>query len=335
MTIINQTLAGLSLGEQQTCHNLGIFPLFAAEARRADYLTLDEALARGACEITELGGGGSVPELRFENRSDHRILLLDGEELVGAKQNRVLNISILVGAKQTLTIPVSCVEQGRWARRSQTFATAKRSMYARGRREKMSQVSASMKATGTYGANQGEVWRSVADKAFAMHAHAPTGAMADIYEQSEASLEDFRRAHRARPGQTGAVFVVNGQIAGLELFDAPETFAELFPKLLDSYAMDAIETPGAARARPTDHAREFLERVGSARVDAYDGLGDGRDLRLEGERVVGGGLEADDWLVHLSAFDLPDGSGTGTYRASSRARLSSLASRRKFRSGPE
>jgi hypothetical protein len=164
-----------------------------------------------------------------------------------------------------------------------------------------------------------------------MRAHAPTGAMADAYEQAEASLGDFRRRLRARPGQAGAVFAVNGRIAGLELFDAPETFAKLFPKLLDSYAMDALEPPGITSRRPTKFAREFLARVSRARAEGYAAVGDGRSLRLEGERVIGGALEADGWLVHLSAFELPEGPGRGTYKPSTRARLSSLASRRRRR----
>jgi hypothetical protein len=329
MTTIHDTLARLSLGEPESWCNLSVFPLFAAEARTADYLTLDEALAADACRVTEVPGGGRVPELQFENRSDHRILLLDGEELVGAKQNRVLNVTILAAAKETLTIPVSCVEEGRWAQRSAAFSSAKRTMYARGRAEKMAQVSASLKATGTYGSHQGEVWRSVARKASTLRARAPTGAMADIYEQADASLDDFRRRLRARPGQAGAVFALNGRIAGLELFDAPETFAKLFPKLLDSYAMDALETPGPAPRRPAKDARGFLERVGRARNERYEAIGDGRSLRLDGERVIGGALEADGWLIHLSAFELPEGPGRGTYKPSTRARLSSLASRRR------
>jgi hypothetical protein len=40
--------------------------------------------------------------------------LLDGEELIGAKQNRALNLTILAPAKQVIVIPVSCVEAGRW-----------------------------------------------------------------------------------------------------------------------------------------------------------------------------------------------------------------------------
>jgi len=136
MNVIDKTLSALSIGEPTTYRNLAVFPLFGSEARTTDYLTLDEGLKQGACRVTEISEGGSVPELAFENPSDHRILLLDGEELIGARQNRVLNITILVGAGQKIVIPVSCVEQGRWSWASRDFASAKWAMYARGRQNR-------------------------------------------------------------------------------------------------------------------------------------------------------------------------------------------------------
>ena len=96
-----------------------MFPLVsrdAAQRRVPDYRTLDEGLKVGGVEITEVSEQGSVPELRVVNRGLHPILIVDGEELIGAKQNRVVNLTILVAPQSKLTIPVSCVEAGRWRR---------------------------------------------------------------------------------------------------------------------------------------------------------------------------------------------------------------------------
>jgi len=71
------------------------------------YLTLDQALGGGWAEITEISEQGSVPELRVTNKGAKAVFILDGEELVGSKQNRVVNLSILVPATSKLTIPVS------------------------------------------------------------------------------------------------------------------------------------------------------------------------------------------------------------------------------------
>ena len=55
------------------------------------YVTLDEALVSGTVRVSEVSDGGSVPELLFGNLGKRPVLLVDGEELVGAKQSRTLN----------------------------------------------------------------------------------------------------------------------------------------------------------------------------------------------------------------------------------------------------
>ncbi len=73
-----------------------------------------------------MDAAGSVPDLRVINRAEKMVLILDGEELVGAKQNRIVNTTILVAAQSTLVIPVSCVEQGRWSYRTLSFESQDR-----------------------------------------------------------------------------------------------------------------------------------------------------------------------------------------------------------------
>ena len=114
------TLDAFQLGEPVEHRGILITPLFPRRDPVAAYVTLDEALPRGL-RITETSDAGSVPELLVENATDSDVLLYDGEELVGAKQNRILNVSVLVGAGAKLPIPVSCVEQGRWSRQSDSF----------------------------------------------------------------------------------------------------------------------------------------------------------------------------------------------------------------------
>jgi hypothetical protein len=121
---------------------LTIFPLFRNDPvpPETGYTPLEEAVARGAVRVTEVGGGGAVPELRFENQGEKPVLLLDGEELIGAKQNRVVNLTILAPAKQVIVIPVSCVEAGRWRAKTEDFRPAEHVMYSRARAVKAAQV---------------------------------------------------------------------------------------------------------------------------------------------------------------------------------------------------
>src|SRR6266498_1481531 len=103
---------------------LVIVPSFPRADPKAEYVTLEEALPLGF-RITEVDAAGSVPELLASNPLESPVLLYDGEELLGAKQNRILNVTVLLAAKSDTRIPVSCVEEGRWNARSAEFGTAR------------------------------------------------------------------------------------------------------------------------------------------------------------------------------------------------------------------
>ena len=84
-------LGSLRLGEVQQFKNLAMVPVVSDYDDCLVYITLGEALGAGSIEIREVSEGGSVPELRVVNRAGKMVLILDGEELVGAKQNRIVN----------------------------------------------------------------------------------------------------------------------------------------------------------------------------------------------------------------------------------------------------
>jgi hypothetical protein len=113
MQTLSATLDRLAIGAPQVFRNIAMVPLAGPVNGDAGYLTLDEALDAKLSRVTEVSEGGHVPELAFDNVAHKPVLLVDGEELVGARQNRIL--TILVGAGKKIVIPVSCVEAGRWA----------------------------------------------------------------------------------------------------------------------------------------------------------------------------------------------------------------------------
>jgi hypothetical protein len=305
MQSIAEALSNVRLGEPARFRNLDVFPLFANNDSAPDYLTLDEALDQGFARVTEVSEGGSVPELAFENGADLRVLLVDGEELVGARQNRVLNLSILAGAKSKLVIPVSCVEQGRWRYDSAVFASAKRNLYAKARAQKMAQVTESMRTTGTRRSDQGRIWDSISDKAERTASYSDTGAMADIYAQQESKLREYTQAFTAQDFQVGAVFAINGSVKGADLFDSAATFRKFMARLVESYAMDAIEVEEMQEAKVADQqVKQFIADMQAAVTERFPPVGEGEDVRLTGKDLAGGALIADGHVVHLSAFRL-------------------------------
>jgi hypothetical protein len=214
----------ISLGSSQTFRNLMVVPLLDRLSPTAGWLTLDDALALGVTEVSE---AGIVPQLRLLNRGDVPVFLLDGEELVGAKQNRILNLSILVPGRTNLEIPVSCVEQGRWSWRSGGFSSADRVIYSKLRRSNAEAVTQSLASVGDRRGDQGTVWEDIASKSARMSVHSDTGAASAMYERYREDLDEFVAGIEAAPNEVGAAFVVNGRFAGLDLLAGPDLLAQL------------------------------------------------------------------------------------------------------------
>jgi len=302
MEPILATLDTLEVGDPVSAANLTMFPLLLPEEVEPAYLTLDEALAGGFASVTEVSESGSVPELLVNNRAPQPILILDGEELVGAKQNRIVNLSILVPARETLHIPVSCVEAGRWVRRSREFAAAGRAHYAAGRAKKLAQVSLSLHSTGTRAADQGEVWCDIDAKAERMKAKSVTSAAAALYEKAHRHLEEFQERLDVVPRQAGAIFTINGVVAGVDLFDSPATWRKSMRKLVQSYGLDALDSTRGPAPDARPQPKKFLKAVQAAPLERFKAIGLGEDVRINGKEVAGGALAVDGKLIHLVAF---------------------------------
>ena len=71
--------------------------------------------------------------------------------------------------------------------------------------------------------------------------HSDTGAASALYERYREHLDEFVAGVEAAPGQIGAAFLVNGRFAGLDLLGGPDVLVCLLPKLVRSYALDAMD----------------------------------------------------------------------------------------------
>lgn len=312
MTAIKQLQQRVRVGEPFHRHNLTVFPILDEKAPAvADYLPFGMAQKTGMIRVTEISEGGSVPQLAVQTLSDTAVLLLDGEELIGARQNRIVNLTILAAAKTTVIIPVSCVERGRWSYRSRDFSESPRTMYPRARAQKMMDVSSSLKMRGMRDADQGAVWDDVDLRASELRSHSATGAMGDIYDQHHTSVEDYLHEIVWLDGQVGAAFAIDGFVVGLDVFDSQNIAREYLPKVIRSYALDAIaqRAPRATRAaskavrKPLEvEVVELLDQVSAAEFESFPAVSLGTDVRIDSRDLAGAALVRDDQVVHLSAF---------------------------------
>jgi hypothetical protein len=301
-----ETLASLKLGPEIRIDNLVMLPLIGAlDTLEPAYLTLDDSMAAGWTMVTEVSEQGRVPELKVVNGGPRPTLIIDGEELLGAKQNRIVNLTILVPAASELTSPVSCVEAGRWASKSRAFAPAPRTQYASGRAKRMEQVTRSIRSSGARMSDQSEVWADIAEKSHRMHASSPTSAMEAIFRRHGGSIDRFVESCRPAKGQVGALFAIGGRIAGVELFDSAITCHKLLPKIVRSYTIDAIDRSDEPASNGT-HLRaaadQFLAAVAASDSTSAPAVGIGTDVRLTGAGLTGGALIVDGVVVHASVL---------------------------------
>lgn len=305
-------LDALAVGEAFGHLNLTLVPLKGDGNGGLGYILGADAIEAGTLAITEVSEGGSVPELLVKSTAETMVLLLDGEELVGAKQNRILNTSVLLPPKAETKIPVSCVEQGRWHHASRAFAIGGYSP-SKLRARKSRDVGRSLRAEGVAMSDQSAVWDEVGHTLEAAAASSPTMAMHAAIEQQRDSLDGYVEALTYPAGACGAVVAINGRFAAVDLFDKPETLQRVWPRLVSGYALDALGTRGRkGKAFTAKGAGVLLEHLGQVGCQPCPTVGVGEDWRFESDAIVGQALVAEGACIHLSAFP-NEAEGTRVY----------------------
>ena len=281
------------LGEPRSHAGVTITPLFPRQDPVCEYISLDQALAKGL-EISEVDEAGDVGELAVRNPLDLGVLLYDGEELVGAKQNRILNVSVLLGAGSTTQIPVSCVERGRWSWRDRRFQSAGHVAGPELRRRKAASLRTDALARG---AAQRTVWATVDQQLFQRGVASPTAANSDGFAARRAEIRDLTERFAYEPGQNGALVSIAGQGWCLDAVSRPEVFQRIYPKLLAGYVYDVVEQAG--EAMDAESAMDALCHSVNRRGPS---VALGEDIRIEGKGVIGSGLIVGGELIQLCAY---------------------------------
>ena len=299
-------LRALGTGEPRPFGSLEVTPLSAAVVGARSWLLLHEAVAKGAIEVREIGGGGAVNEVQAFNSGEVPVLVVEGESIVGAKQNRVVVETVLVAPRTLVSIPVGCVEHGRWHARTAQFAVGAMPVSPALRR------STSREAAEANRVDQQHLWSEVAICMAAERMSSQTGDYAQLIEARQREYDEQARALQPVEGQVGMVAVDRGALVGLEVVGHPDAWRALSSRLLSSYLLWRAPARGtgdpprgpqhvAGKTAP-GHARGWLEAVaaGSVRLKPARGLGVG--VVLVGDGFTGAGLWHEDRPMHLAVF---------------------------------
>jgi len=317
---ILECISNIKWSDLKEYKNLAVIPLFTETAQKnPDYIIMEDAIKANLLIIKEISTGGAVPELLAENSSEKPVLLLDGEEVIGAKQNRILNATILLAANSKTTIPVSCVEAHRWSYNSEKFSHSDSYLNYDIRREKHMDVQASLNLRNEYRADQGKVWERIDQMHMDLKVKSSTGAMHDAYVSVSGNLDEYCKNFKAPEGAIGLFVFIGGKVAGFDLISRSEAFMKVFPKLIKSYAMDAIRVDikeenmdfkkqaksKTEQSKPVisiEQAKYFMDEIKSCNENKFKSAGLGYDFRYEGQYSVGSALLYDGTVIHSAFF---------------------------------
>ncbi|HEY0830897.1 MAG TPA: DUF6569 family protein [Candidatus Dormibacteraeota bacterium] len=304
-------VSDLEIGSPAHAGGLTLIPLLVPERMASvalpSYLLYQQAHDAGLVSVEEVDEAGTVGELQVTNRANQPVLLVEGEVLLGMKQTRVLNITILVPAQTVLRVPVSCVESGRW-RAVSTEATGKAPVHLAPsvRGAKTVTVARSMRSARTFVSDQPAVWAGVDRVLDGNGADAPSRSYADLVAQDPTAFTDVAKAIKPAPGQVGLLALVGGQVSCVDVFDSPQVLTALWSGLVASYQAEAFAARDSQARRSAKGAagaaRSWFRSIASGSLTVGPEIGLGAHVTVVAPDVEAAALVAGGRVVHLSAF---------------------------------
>jgi hypothetical protein len=282
---------------------------------------------------SSLIAGNEVNRLTVINRDSKPLYLMPGEIIVGGSQDRTIAEELVIAATgEPVPIGVYCVESGRWGARDAELlagvldevaedlsgdgavvAAANDGKFV----AKAGNLSKSSRLAAQAGEGQQKVWEEVARANGASGTTWDSNAFTANYVDREVlerlkpylvALADVADQERI----VGIVVAVNGKIETVDVFGSTPLFRKLWPQLLKSFALDALQVESTEDAKKTSTPREAEAFLASV---LHDQQGDGP--KTEGGLVVSrretkeavsfsaaaiGGMSATYFPVHASGY---------------------------------
>lgn len=303
--IFKETSRHFSLGHIQSYKNMSIIPVFGLPGNKNNYISLNNALSSELLEISEVSESGSVSTLKAVNKHLKPVLIIDGQELKGAKQNRIVNTTILLAPKQETLIPVSCTERGRWGYNSnRNFSDAQTMMSAKARYAKMERVHENLNFTGSFAANQGEVWSEVNLLHGKLNTFSQTEAMHDIYTQKRSNIKDYTTHFQVQKDQIGVIVFVDEQFAGFDFFARADFYGEMHEKIMKSHILEAMGSNKSDQniSIPEELAQHVLDDLDTMPWQTFKSVSLGEEWRAKKQTLSTATLVFEEEVVHWTGY---------------------------------
>lgn len=296
---LNGAKISIEILESQKYENVEAIPIRSDFFGKKDFLTLKKGYEMNLVEIKELDHS-TVNAVSCKNDSVAPLILIDGDEITGAMQNRIINDTLLIPAKSTVNIPVSCTEHGRWHTRGEGEAsrTFEPSLYS------ANHSTRSRKSRASYEERdyQGEVWDSISEFESRSNFKSMTSALNDSYENLKDKQNDYLSKFHIEDGQNGVIFIVNGEIKGLELFYNHSIYKQYHEKLCRSYIIEAIVEKKSVDNIDRLEFVKVMENISHSEFKSKKSIGLGDNVKFSNDFGSGSSLVWEDELIHMTFF---------------------------------
>ena len=287
---------------------LTIFPVVATRSfDTSEFITLDEGLRSGEVTVSESGGvlplmrgrrvvprdGAQVNQLTLVNNSRRPLILLAGEIVTGGKQDRVIGKDRIIPAESDpVDLGVFCVEPGRWVGSSDKFGVV-----GVGNQNPTATMAApEVRAKAMAAKDQQQVWDEVAKTRSAMAGIVVPGPAAqaingttsyarvmdnqEVKQHVDSVADPIRHDYQSLIQQlrdqkaVGVVVAVNGEIVWADVFASTGLLEKYWPKLVRSYAAEAVVSRVRSGDADVKRAQEFINQLDGRHetVDSEPGL---------------------------------------------------------------
>lgn len=264
-------------------------------------------MKNGGLVISEANDSGVVSKLIALNTTDSYLLLTDADVLIGAKQNRIINRSVLLAPGTKTILDVSCIERLRWQYTDKNFSSPGSSADHDLRKAKAASMSFRKKEAGEHVRDtQGTVWSHIHNRL----------QEENYYEKTESyhAMASFHLSHKsdefpkcdAENGCNGLAVVADGRVQCIDIFGAEEVYKYYFTLLRDS-AFRMAKTGKNVKASDLHEAYyrvlDTIDGFGTAERKTGEGYnGAGLLTMAENDTLIGFDLTMEGQLIHRTVF---------------------------------
>ena len=255
-------VADAQITDRFACEKLRLYPIIGdavfhdAHKEIGRTVPMNKALQDGRLKINEHTEGATVNTLQATNTSGDTIYMMQGEVVVGGKQDRMLAQDVLIAPGATLDIGAFCVEHGRWTENGSgaNFTTT------------VGFAAQDVRKVAAVEQEQSRVWEEVEGEMRANNAPSSTGSYAHLMNDKEFQAERLRYRERLKDlpasciGIVGVIAVSGDRVIGCDILATEELFRQAYLQLIDAYIAEALGS-GAPVSMTTDEVRAHFETL--------------------------------------------------------------------------